>query len=240
MKIEPIAYIHTPFSQKFAIPRQPNLVAEATGKIVFTEDYCDPNFLRGIEGFSHLWIVFAFHATAEKGWSPTVQPPRLGGKERVGVFASRSPFRPNPIGLSVVRNLGVERNGSRLILRVGGVDMLDSTPVFDIKPYVAYADSIADSDSGFAEIAPGHKRDVVFTKDAEEKLGALEGIHPGIEALIRGVLSQDPRPAWRANKKDSKQYGMSLYDVNIKWRIDDNSVTITDLEHEAGITPSAS
>jgi len=238
MKIEPIAYIRTPFSQKFAIPRQPNLVAEASGEIVFTDDFSDPNFLRGIEGFSHLWIIFSFHGTATKGWSPTVQPPRLGGKERVGVFASRSPFRPNPIGLSVVRNLGVESDGLKQVLRVGGVDMLDKTPVLDIKPYVVYADCIADASSGFAEIAPGHERKVVFTAGALEKLAEFEDTHPGIEALIRGVLSQDPRPAWRANKKDGKQYGMSLYDVNIKWKIDEETVTITELDHNAGFMAS--
>jgi len=234
MKIEPIAHIRTPFSQKFAIPRQPNLVPEAVGEIVFTEDFCDPNSLRGIDGFSHLWIVFAFHGTADRGWSPTVQPPRLGGKERVGVFASRSPFRPNPIGLSVVRNLGVENNGSSLILRVGGVDMLDNTPVLDIKPYVAYADSIADARSGFAELSPGHERVVAFTAEAKEKLGAFKDTHPGIEELIRSVLSQDPRPAWRAHKEDDKRYGMSLYDVNIKWKIGEDAVTIVDLERDTG------
>lgn len=234
MKFEPIAHISTPFFQKFAIPRQPNLVPEAVGEIVFTDDFCDPNFLRGIDGFSHLWIVFAFHGTADKGWSPTVQPPRLGGKERVGVFASRSPFRPNPIGLSVVRNLGVEHKGSSLILRVGGVDMLDNTPVLDIKPYVAYADSIADASSGFAELSPGHERQIIFTPEAQEALAAIELDHPGMEALIRGVLSQDPRPAWRANKEDDKQYGMSLYDVNIKWKIDTDAITVVDLDRMAG------
>lgn len=230
MKIEPIAHIRTPFSQKFAIPRQPNLVPEAVGEIVFADDFCDPNYLRGIEGFSHLWIIFAFHGTADKSWSPTVQPPRLGGKERVGVFASRSPYRPNPLGLSVVRNLGVERKNSRLMLRVGGIDMLDNTPVLDIKPYVAYADSIADASSGFAELSPGHGRALSFTPKAQDKLTTIELTYPGIEALIRSVLSQDPRPAWRANKEDDKQYGMSLYDVNIKWKIDNDEVTIIDLE----------
>lgn len=232
MKFEAIAQIHTPFSQKFAIPRQPNLVPEAVGEIVFAASFSDPNFLRGIEGFSHLWLVFAFHGTADKGWSPTVQPPRLGGKERVGVFASRSPFRPNPIGLSVVRNLGVISRGSRLVLRVGGVDILDNTPILDIKPYVAYADAIADASSGFAELSPGHERKVVFTDRAQERLVTFEKVHPGLELLIRGVLSQDPRPAWRTNKDDDKQYGMMLYDVNIKWRIDDDEITIIDLEHD--------
>ena len=225
-----IATMRTPFAQKFAIPRQPNLVDSAIGDIVFTKQFADSDFLRQIEGFSHLWILFIFHATAEKGWSPTVQPPRLGGKERVGVFASRSPFRPNPIGLSVVRNLGIVESSEQLILRVGGVDMLDGTPVIDIKPYVAYADALPDAVSGFAEQAPGHGRKLVFTEQALPKLAEIEQLYPGIEGLIRGVLSQDPRPAWRTAKDDSKQYGMTLYDINIKWRIDEDKILILDLE----------
>lgn len=227
-----IATVRTPFAQKFAIPRQPNLVTEAIGHVEFTGKFNDPNFLRQIEEFSHLWLLFLFHATADQGWSPTVQPPRLGGKERVGVFASRSPFRPNPIGMSVVRNLGIEEGDNKLILRVGGVDMLDGTPIIDIKPYVVYADSLPDARSGFASTAPGHQCEVRFTKIASQKLPGLETLYPGLETLIRSVLSQDPRPAWRASKADDKQYGMTLYDVNIKWHMNDDEVLVVDMERQ--------
>ena len=130
MNLSPIAYITSPYKQKFAIPRQPNLVKEAKGEIVFEKDFSDPNCLRDIEQFSHLWLIFVFHETQDKGWSPTVQPPRLGGKENVGVFATRSTFRPNPLGMSVVENLGWEQLGSSLILKIGGLDLLDGTPHF--------------------------------------------------------------------------------------------------------------
>lgn len=142
MNITPIAYINTPYKQKFAIPRQPNLVREAHGEIIFENDFADPNCLRGIEQFSHLWLVFVFHETADKGWAPTVQPPRLGGKENMGIFATRSTFRPNPIGLSVVENLGWKQQGASLTLQVGGLDLLDGTPILDIKPYLPYADAL--------------------------------------------------------------------------------------------------
>ena len=225
-----IATLRTPFVQKFAIPRQPNLAEAAIGEVVFTKQFDNKDFLRQIEGFSHLWILFLFHASADKGWSPTVQPPRLGGKERVGVFASRSPFRPNSIGMSVVRNLGIDESARRLTLRVGGVDMLDGTPVIDIKPYVAYADSVPDAVSGFADSVPGHQRNVVFTELARQNLVDIKELYPDMEALIRDVLSQDPRPAWRANKDDQKQYGMTLYDVNIKWKISNDDIVIITLE----------
>ena len=225
-----IATIHTPFTQKFAIPRQPNLVTEAVGEVVFTKEFCDADYLREIEGFSHLWILFLFHASAESGWTPTVQPPRLGGKKRVGVFASRSPFRPNSIGMSAVRNLGHFERDGQLILRVGGVDMLDGTPVIDIKPYVTYADALHGAVSGFAQEAPGHQREIRFSEQANRKLAELHARLPGLEALIRSVLSQDPRPAWRTSKQDSKQYGMTLYDVNIKWQISEETVNVTLVE----------
>ncbi|MEQ8952563.1 MAG: tRNA (N6-threonylcarbamoyladenosine(37)-N6)-methyltransferase TrmO, partial [Gammaproteobacteria bacterium] len=154
MNIKPIGILHSPYRQKFAIPRQPNLVPEAEGIISFESEYADPNLLRALDQFSHLWLLFLFHETASQGWSATVQPPRLGGKTRVGVFASRSPFRPNPLGMSVVRNLGHGMKNGRLQLRVGGIDLLDGTPIVDIKPYIPYADAIADAQGGFAAEAP--------------------------------------------------------------------------------------
>lgn len=233
MQITPIAYISSPYKQKFAIPRQPNLVKEAHGEIIFTKEFCDPNCLRGIEQFSHLWLIFNFHETADKGWSPTVQPPRLGGKENIGVFATRSTFRPNPIGLSVVENLGWEQKGSSLILKVGGLDLLDGTPLLDIKPYVPYADVIADAKAGFAELAPDSNYELVFSAEAEQDLLLLDSQYRDLKAFIVSVLKQDPRPAWRKKVPDDKRYGMSLYDLNIKWRIERNKILVVSIRKES-------
>lgn len=221
-----IAITHSPYKQKFAIPRQPNLVPEAVAELEFLPGYNDPNCLRELDQFSHLWLLFLFHAVADKGWSPTVQPPRLGGKERVGVFASRSPFRPNPIGMSVVKNLGFETVGNKLVLRVGGIDLLHGTPIVDIKPYVPYADSIADASAGFARSLPGHERPVQFSAEAEAQLQNLQSHYPDLPALVASVLRQDPRPAWRVREDDDKHYGMTLYDLNIKWQLQDGAVVV--------------
>lgn len=216
--VRAIARIRTPYRQKFAIPRQPNLAHHAIGEIVFEPAFSDRNCLRGIEGFSHLWLLFWFHQSAAQGWSPMVQPPRLGGRERVGVFASRAMFRPNPVGMSVVEFLDWEQRGSQLTLRVRGMDLLDGTPILDIKPYVPYADSIAAARGGYASEAPGNGHQVSFTPAALAQVTAFAADYPGLQELIIEVLAQDPRPAYRRQPEDGKQYGMSLYDLNIKWR----------------------
>lgn len=232
MDITPIATIRSPFKQKFAIPRQPGLVKSAVGEIVFEKDFADPNCLREIEQFSHLWLLFRFHETADRGWSPLVQPPRLGGKEKVGVFASRSTFRPNGLGLSVVENLGWELKGRDLLLRVGGIDLLDGTPILDIKPYLPYADIITGARGGYAETAPGDTRRIDFDDPAETSLAALEQDYPGLRELVRSILSQDPRPAWRNKTPDDKRYGMSLYDLNIKWQVDEDKIRVLNIIRE--------
>lgn len=218
MTLEPIAIAHSPWRQKFAIPRQPNLVPEAEGELHFLEGFADPNSLRGIEQFSHLWLVFVFHETAAQGWNPTVTPPRLGGTERVGVFATRSMYRPNPIGLSVVEFAGVEQRGKQLILKVRGLDLLDGTPILDIKPYVPYADSVTDARGGFAETAPGTMLEVRFSDPARTQLQDLQHQHPQLETLITKVLQQDPRPAQHVRKDSQRDFAMLLYDLNIRWR----------------------
>ncbi len=224
--MQKIARVSSPYRQKFAIPRQPNLVKEARGKLLFSPAYCDPNTLRGLEQFSHLWLIFVFHAVAEEGWSATVQPPRLGGKEHIGVFASRSMFRPNPIGLSVVENLGWEQQSDKLILHVGGLDLLDGTPILDIKPYLPYADSLPTASAGFASAAPGGKHTIVFNPEAKQALEQMRTDYPELENFITAVLQQDPRPAWRQKDNDDKQYGMSLYDLNIKWRVQGDQIRV--------------
>ncbi|MDG2175576.1 MAG: tRNA (N6-threonylcarbamoyladenosine(37)-N6)-methyltransferase TrmO [Gammaproteobacteria bacterium] len=233
MNINPIAHIQSPYKQKFAIPRQPGLVKAARGEIIFEEAIADPNCLREISQFSHLWLIFHFHETSEEGWSPLVQPPRLGGREKVGVFASRSTFRPNSLGMSVVENLGWTQEGKKLVLRVGGVDLLDKTPIIDIKPYVPYADAIPGAQAGYASDAPGNMIAVEFTEKAKQALEKLTAIHADLQDLIEGVLQQDPRPAWRHKTPDEKQYGMSLYDLNIRWRVEGDCIrvlSITDQE----------
>ena len=226
IEFNPIGILHSPYKQKFAIPRQPNLVKAGIATIILSSEFTDANCLRGIEQFSHLWLVFLFHGVADQGWSPTVQPPRLGGKERVGVFASRSPFRPNPIGISVVENLGHSTRSGITTLKVGGIDLLDGTPILDIKPYIPYADSISGASGGYAKEQPDNTLSVQFSPTAEEQLLKLRGTYPQLKEFIRQILSQDPRPAWRAKENDDKQYGMSLYDLNIKWKSNNNGVLV--------------
>ncbi len=226
MEIAPIAYIKSPYKQKFAIPRQPGLVKAAVGEIIFEADFADANCLRKLDEFSHLWLLFRFHETVEKGWTPTVQPPRLGGREKVGVFATRSTFRPNGIGLSVVENLGWQQQGKELLLRVGSIDLLDQTPILDIKPYIPYADSIPEARAGYAEAAPDKIGKVEFSENAQSQLADFEKKYPQLRELIISVLIQDPRPAWRLKKPDEKQYGMSLYELNIKWRVEDEGIKV--------------
>lgn len=233
MKITPIAYINSPYKQKFAIPRQPNLVREARGEIIFEQEYADPNCLRGIEQFSHLWLIFVFHETAGKGWSPTVQPPRLGGKENIGVFATRSTFRPNPIGLSVVENLGWKQKGTSLTLQVGGLDLLEGTPILDIKPYLPYADALPQAEAGFAESAPESDYEINFSSDAEAKLAELKKDYPQLRFFIVSVLKQDPRPAWRKKEHDEKRYGMTLYNFNIKWQVSEKHIQVISILPES-------
>jgi tRNA-Thr(GGU) m(6)t(6)A37 methyltransferase TsaA len=221
MQLTPIAHVRSPYKQKFAIPRQSNLVA-AEGELVFEPAYADPNALRGLEGFSHLWLIFAFHATAGEGWSATVTPPRLGGTTRVGVFATRSTYRPNPLGLSVVEFVGIEQRGKELRLKVRGLDLLDGTPVLDIKPYLPYVDAIPAARSAYADTAPGGCA-VLFSDEAAQQLEHLRADHPQLETLIRGVLAQDPRPAQHARREDDREYGMYLDHFNIRWRMQDGA-----------------
>ena len=153
----------------------------------------------------------------------------MGGKQKLGVFASRSPFRPNPIGLSVVRNLGTQTIKSQLTLRVGGIDLVDATPILDIKPYIAYADAIPQARSGFASDKPGACWDVNFTDSALDALSRYQSTYPNLKAFIISVLQQDPRPAWRARSEDDKQYGMALYDLNVKWVVTDGHVEVREI-----------
>ena len=218
--VTPIGTIRSPYREKFAVPRQPGLVSCAIGELELLPPFNDPQALREIEQFSHLWLIFQFHECADAPWHPTVRPPRLGGNERVGVFASRSPFRPNSLGLSVVRLLGVRQQGSRLWLELGGLDLVDGTPVVDIKPYIPFVDSQPDACGGFAPEPPPCMA-VEFTPQAEADLLCHKATHPRLRELIRQVLAQDPRPAYHKQQESEREYGVHLYDYNVRWQVRD-------------------
>ena len=221
MEIEPIAHIRTNFDEKFGIPRQSNLV-DSVGKIVFEKRYRDPEALRGIEGFSHLWLIFDFSENHRESWSPTVRPPRLGGNVRVGVFASRSPFRPNSLGLSSVKLLSIEHDDEfGDILVVEGVDMMDGTPIYDIKPYIRFSDCHEDAVSGFSDNVLEHSLKVEYD---DEMLSIFTDAQR--EKLI-GCLQQDPRPSYQ---DDGKEYGMSFAGHNVRFMVMDGILKISDVE----------
>lgn len=221
MEIEPIAHIRTNFDEKFGIPRQSNLV-DSVGKIMFEKRYRDPEALRGIEGFSHLWLIFDFSENHREGWSPTVRPPRLGGNVRVGVFASRSPFRPNSLGLSSVKLLSIEHDDEfGDILVVEGVDMMDGTPIYDIKPYIRFSDCHEDAVSGFSDNVLEHSLKVEYD---DEMLSIFTDAQR--DELI-GCLQQDPRPSYQ---DDGKEYGMSFAGHNVRFMVMDGILKISDVE----------
>jgi tRNA-Thr(GGU) m(6)t(6)A37 methyltransferase TsaA len=229
INVATIATIQTPYTEKFAIPRQPGLAKSAVGEIKFLGQFNDPNYLRGIEQFSHLWLIFHFHQTADKGHSPLIRPPRLGGNKKLGVFASRSTFRPNSLGMSVVEFAGVEFTNKQLTLRVNGVDLLDATPIIDIKPYVPYADQVPAAHGGIAQSSP-ELMHVVFSQQATAELADLHQTHPKLHSLIEEVLSQDPRPAYHQQSQPDKIYGMTLYKVNIQWQVKDQQNVVLSVQ----------
>ena len=229
IELQPIGIIHSCFKEKFGIPRQAGLVREATATLELLPPWDREEALRGLEGFSHVWILFLFHGVAQQGWRPMVRPPRLGGNKRIGVFASRSPFRPNPIGLSAVELGAIERRDGRLLLELRGVDLLDGTPVLDIKPYVPYADSIPDARGGFAGQAPGAGIEVLFSAEAEHFLSAL-GDGQRLQRLIVQLLEQDPRPAYLEGGSRRTEFGMRLFDYNIRWSFRGATATVISID----------
>lgn len=226
-RLTPIGLVHTCFKEKFGIPRQPNLVKEAPGTLVFYPEFAREEAVRALEGFSHIWIIFLFHkAFAKKGqagkapsWSPMVRPPRLGGNKKVGVFASRSPFRPNPVGMSCVALDRVEINERGPVLHLSGVDLLDQTPVVDIKPYLPYSDALAHARDGFAGGPPRTGLDVTFSDRALAYLEEKEHTIPNLRAVVTGVLENDPRPAYANGEDTDRIYGFRLFDLEIKWQV---------------------
>ena len=218
MKI--IARIHNDFKEKFGIPRQSGLSGELKSRIVFEPEYRNPDALRGIDGYSHLWLIWQFSEAIREDWSPTVRPPRLGGNKRMGVFATRSPFRPNPIGLSSVRLEEIEvTKDEGTVLIVSGADLLDGTPIYDIKPYVAYSDCHADAVSGFADPVREYHLNVVFCKELLSKIDISKQ-----KALIQ-ILEQDPRPSYQNDPE--REYGFRFSDYEIFFKVDGDTLTVT-------------
>ena len=214
--VKPIAYIQTDFKEKFGIPRQSGR-SDLISKIVFLPEYRNAEALREIEGFSHLWLLFDFSLAHREEWSPTVRPPRLGGNRRVGVFASRSPFRPNPIGLSVVKLERIEKGE----LIVSGVDLLDGTPIYDIKPYLPFSDAIPDAVGGYADDFEEYRLDVDFPEDL------LHILPQEKRQTAMDCLAQDPRPAYQ---KDERRYSMAFADWDIRFFVKENTVHVTEIE----------
>ncbi len=223
--IKPIAYIRTDFKEKFGIPRQSGIVGELTARIVFLPEFRDPEALRGIDGFDYLWLIWRFSANRHDGWRPTVRPPRLGGNARMGVFATRSPFRPNPMGLSSVRLIGVEHTAAEgTVLIVSGADMLDNTPIYDIKPYIPYTDCHPDSRGGFADSGAPEPLKVDIPEQLLSRFPEAKR-----EALI-SVLAQDPRPAYQNDPE--RVYGLSFAGYSVRFTVTENALKVIDLSAE--------
>lgn len=223
VSMQVIAYMRSPFPAKFGIPRQSGLVGSLRSTIVFTPEYRNPDALRGLEGFSHLWVIWSFSESVRKGWSPTVRPPRLGGNTRMGVFATRSPFRPNPIGLSSVKIESIVQDPKLgPLIHVTGADLLDGTPIFDLKPYLPYTDAHPDASGGFTDGYREYRLEVDFPPALLEKVPASAR-----EALI-GILAQDPRPSYQDDPE--RVYGMAFGTVDVKFTVAAGVLTVTGVE----------
>ena len=220
--INMIARMRSDFPTKFGIPRQPHLVEELHSTIVFEPEYRNTDALRGIEGFSHLWVIWQFSEAVRSGWSPTVRPPRLGGNTRMGVFATRSPFRPNNLGLSCVKLLGVEMTKDLgPVIHVSGADLMDGTPIFDIKPYIPYADAHPEALGGFTDTAGEFTLHVDFPEELLEKLPE------GKRSAAIGVLSHDPRPSYQ--RKPDRVYGLTFAGHDIRFQVSEDCLTVLEV-----------
>lgn len=223
MLMKPIAHICSDFKEKFGIPRQSGLVEELEAIIVFETEYRNADALRCLDGYSHIWLLWEFSESIRKTWSPTVRPPRLGGNERVGVFATRSPFRPNPIGLSAVRLLGIEKHHTDgFILRVAGADLMDGTPIYDIKPYLPHIDSHPEAKGGFAS----EVKDNSLVVQCPSEL--LENVEEKKQDVILALLANDPRPAYQNDA--CRIYGMNFADYEIKFRVEGETLFVQSIE----------
>ncbi|MDM3018841.1 tRNA (N6-threonylcarbamoyladenosine(37)-N6)-methyltransferase TrmO [Citrobacter sp. CK189] len=229
-QFEQIGVIRSPYKEKFAVPRQPGLVKSADGELHLVAPYNQADAVRGLEAFSHLWVIFVFHQTMAGGWRPTVRPPRLGGNARMGVFATRSTFRPNPVGMSLVELKEIVCQKEKVILTLGSLDLVDGTPVIDIKPYLPFAESLPDATASYAQQAPVAEMHVSFTADIDQQLSRLEQRYPQLKTFIGEVLAQDPRPAYRKGEETGKTYAVWLHDFNVRWRVTEEGFEVFALE----------
>ena len=222
-EIKIIAHIRSDFPTKFGLPRQSGLVSELRAEIVFEPEYRNPDALRGLEGFSHLWIIWEFSEAKRDSWSPTVRPPRLGGNTRMGVFATRSPFRPNPIGLSCVEILGIRQDKELgTVIEVGGADLMDGTPIYDIKPYIPYADAHPEAKEGFTAQNQGYRLEVEIPEELQKRVAQdkLEGLY--------GILAQDPRPSYQDDPE--RVYGFEYAGYEVKFRVCGNRLCVEKID----------
>ena len=234
---DPVGIVHSPFKEKFGIPRQAGLMAEARATLEILPPYDREEAFRGLDRFSHIWLVFVFHGVFHNnirdGWRPTVRPPRLGGNRRIGVFATRSGFRPNPIGLSAVKLEGISKpttsSGGGFLLHIAGVDLMDGTPVLDIKPYLPYSDAIVDAEGGFAAERPVADLPVAFSPRALEACLAREAEAPGLKRFIEAMLKADPRPAYYSRRSERRRFGTRVFDVDVQWEFNGDGILVTAL-----------
>lgn len=227
---EQIGVIRSPWKEKFAVPRQPGLIEDGGGELHLLPPYNQQAAVRGLESFSHLWLLFVFHQTMEGGWRPTVRPPRLGGNARMGVFATRSTFRPNPIGMSLVELKGVRCQKGQVILELGSLDLVDGTPIVDIKPYLPFAEALPQARAGFAQEAPSAEMPVRFSALAQQQLARNAPRYPQLARFITQVLAQDPRPAYRKGEEPDREYAVWLLDFNVRWRVTSEGTEVVALD----------
>ena len=225
MKI--IARIYNAYDEKFGVPRQSGLAEEVISTIVFEEEYRVDEALRGIEEFSHLWLIWAFDRTERDTWSPTVRPPRLGGNKRVGVFATRSPFRPNAVGLSCVRLAGKEKTREGTVLKVAGADLVSGTPIYDIKPYLPYADCRPEATGGFTDREEKRRVAVEIAPEAAEKLTEEE------QRMLKDALKEDPRPAYQDTP--DRGYGFRFAGKEVRFTVKDGVLTVQEVKESDGL-----
>jgi tRNA-Thr(GGU) m(6)t(6)A37 methyltransferase TsaA len=225
--LTPVAVIRSPFREKFGIPRQPGLIRDVPSQVVLLPPFNREEAVRGLEDFTHLWLIFQFHACPPFDGSMTVRPPRLGGNKRMGVFATRGTHRPNLLGMSVVALERIDCD-SGVTLHIKGGDLLDGTPVYDIKPYLHYADAVLDAKSGFAQSAPPVKLQVEMGEELRETCMGLEELRPGLLSLICQVIGQDPRPAFKKGD-DTRIYGVKLYDLDVRFTVKSEVATVVEI-----------
>jgi len=225
---ETIGVIHSCYKEKFGIPRQAGLVSSATASIEFLEPYNHPDMFIGLEDFSHIWISFVFDQHINKGFNNLVSPPRLNGKEQFGVYATRSPYRPNPIGLSVVELEQIEIKDDTVFLHIKGADILDQTPIIDIKPYIQYADSLENTNKGFTSNIKENQFIINFSDLVNKQIAIAEKTTPDIKQFIKELLTQDPRPHY--TKSFKSHYSTKVYEYDLHWEISDLDIQVLSLE----------